>query len=274
MKTATLFITFLSSLFSFGQEIIGRIDPNIIIKQKIISCTEWHDKVEGSTFYFNSQGLLHYFNFSADVLDSNYNLINGNFGKRELFYDENGNLIESIMSCYEPIWDSSIVLSLIKNYYYENLVIKQEYFDSPTSKPTVVRYFYNDTILIKKVKTKADSALVVSTGEKYKVESTHYNYDKLNRLISFSNFREASSLDSTSVTYHGDTTIWATFDNQYEEKSIVKSIYDKHQKEIERIYPNHRIVKWIYNKNGLLDSIKYTYLKTGVRRRTTFTYEK
>ena len=54
-------------MFSFGQEIIGIIDPNIIIKHKIISCTEWHDEDEGSTFYFNSQGLLHYFNFSADV---------------------------------------------------------------------------------------------------------------------------------------------------------------------------------------------------------------
>ena len=155
------------------------------------------------------------------------------------------------MSCYEPIWDSSLVLSRIKNYYHENLIINREYFDSPTSKPTVIRYFYNDTILIKEVKTKADSALFVNTGGKFKVESIQYNYDNLNRLISILNFREADLLDSTSVTYYDNTPIWTTFDNQYEEKSIVKCIYDKHHKETERIYPNHRIVKWIYKKNGL-----------------------
>lgn len=273
MKKIIFYIVLLSSLSSFGQEVIGRIERNVILEQKIISCTEWHNKEKGRTVYFNFQGLPHYFQFPAEVLDSSNNIISGDYGKKEFIYDENGNLSESIMLCYEPRLDSTVVLTLIKNYYKDNLIIKREYFDNPNSKPTIRRYFYNDTLLIKEVKTRPDTSLIVSTGGKFKVESKEYKYDDSNRLASILSFREAQLLDSTSISYHNDTTTWITFDNFNEEKSIVKTIYDQYQREIERIYPEEQIIKWNYNKNGLLNSIEYHYLKSGVTRTTEFKYE-
>ena len=274
MRALILYIILLSSSSLLGQEIIDRIDPSIILDQKIISCTEWRGEEKDRTVYFNSKGLPHYFRFSADVLDTNSNLISGDFGKREFIYDENGNLIESIMSYYEPTLDSSIVMTFIKNYYSKNLIIKREYFDSPSAKSKVITYHYNDTLLTKEIKTKPDSSPIANTGEKFKAESTEYKYNNANKLVSILNFREANLLDSTSVNYHNDTTTWTSFNSQNRETSVVKIIYDIFDREIKRIYPGSKIIKWKYKENGLLESIEYKYLETGEIRRTKFTYEK
>lgn len=259
---------------SFGQEMIDRIEPSVIIEQNIISCTEWHSEEKGRTVYFNIQGLPHYYHFPADVLDTNDILIHGDFGKREFKYDENGNLIESVMSCYEPTLDSSVTMTFIKSYYDDNLIVEREYFDSPGSKPMEVTYIYDHNLLIEERKTKADSSFIVSTGEKFKVESTEYRYDDEERLTTVLNFRESRLLDSTSVTYHGNTKTWTTFDSSNKVISIVKSIYDSLNREVERIYPEKRSVRWIYDEIGLLESVEYKYLETESIRRTMFTYEK
>lgn len=253
---------------------IDRIDPSVLVDQKIVSCTEWNGDERGRTVYFNLQGLPHYYHFPADVLDTNSNLIHGDFGKREFVYDRNGNLIESIMSCYEPTLDSSVAMTFIKNYYNDNLIVKREYFDSPKSKPTAVTYIYDSNLLIEEKKTQADSSLIVNTGEKFKEESKEYRYDDSQRLTTILSYRETRLLDSTSVTYHGNTKTWTTFNSNNQEILTVKSRYDSLNREVERIYPDQRVVKWYYTENGLLDLIEYTYLKTGEIRRTKFTYEK
>jgi len=274
MRKILTYIILLSSSYSFGQEMIGRIDPSVILEQKIISCTEWHSEEKGMTVFFNSKGLPHYFHFPADVLDTNSNLIHGDYGKREFKYDENGNLIESIMSCYEPTLDSSVVMTLIKSYYKENLIVKREYYDNPSANPTEITYIYDNKLLSEERKTHADSSLIVNTGEKFKLESTAYRYDNSQSLTTVLNFRESRLLDSTTVTYHGNTKTWTTFDSSNQVTSIVKSVYDSLNREVERIYPEKRNVKWYYKENGLLDSIEYTSVERGEIRRTSFTYEK
>ena len=274
MKKITLYIIVLSSYNSFSQEMIDRIDPSVLVDQKIVSCTEWYGDERGRTVYFNLQGLPHYYHFPADVLDTNNNLIHGDFGKREFVYDRNGNLIESIMSCYEPTLDSSVAMTFVKSYYDDNRIVKREYFDSPRSKPTEVTYIYDSNLLIEEKKTKADSSLIVSTGEKFKVEFTEYRYDDSQRLTTILNYRETRLLDSTSVTYHGTTKTWTTFNSNNEEILTVKSKYDSLNREVERIYPKQKQVKWSYSENGLLESIEYMNLGSGKNRRTKFTYKK
>ncbi len=274
MQRIILYITLLTSTCSFGQEMIDRLEPSVIIEQNIISCTEWNNEEKGRTVYFNFQGLPHYYHFPADVLDTNDILIHGDFGKREFKYDENGNLIKSIMSCYEPTLDSSVAMTFIKNHYVDNLIVKREYFDSPISKPTEVTYIYDHNLLIEERKTKADSSLIVSTVEKFKIESTVYRYDDEERLTTVLNFRESQLLDSTCVNYHNNTRTYTSFNSQNRETSVVKFIYDLYDREIERIYPEKKIIKWVYKENGLLESVEYNYLETGETRKTKFTYEK
>ena len=253
---------------------IGRIASKVILNQNVRSCTEWHGEEKGRTVFYNSKGLPAYFNFQADVLDTNQKIVTGDFGKREFVYDEDGNLIQNTMSTYEPTLDSSIVISMIRNYYNDNLLAKKEHFDNLESKPTVTKYFYIDTLLIKENRTKPDSSLIVATGEKFKEESVVYRYDNSQKLTTVLNFRGTHLLDSISVTYNDDVVTWTTFDNENKERSVVKMIYDRYDREKERIYPDQQVVKWYYTENGLLDLIEYTYLKTGEIRRTKFTYEK
>ena len=272
MSKALVFILLFSSSTLLGQEMIDRISPSVILEQKITECTEWHGDEKGTSVYFNSQGLPSYFHFPSDVVDTNFNIISGNFGKREFFYDDIGNLIETRMSCFEPIADSSVVLSSIKYYYEADLLVKREHYDSPKSVPMVTKYLYNDTLLMSEIRTKPDSSLIVSTGEKFKVESVEYKYDDSNRLISILNYRESRKLDSTSITYDNLNKTWTTFNNQEGEKSVVKMIYDDQGRETERIHPEKSITKWSYAENGLLNFTQYDYLKSGNTRKTVFKY--
>jgi hypothetical protein len=253
---------------------IGRIAPKVILNQNLRSCTEWHGEEKGKTVYYNSKGLPAYFHFQADVLDTNQKIVTGDFGKREFFYDEDGNLVQSTVSTYEPTLDSSILISMIKNYYDNNFIVKKEHFDNPESKPTVTKYFYRDTLLVREIKSKSDTSLDFETAEKFKQESAVYRYDDTQKLSTILNFRESHLLDSISITYHNDTTIWTTFDILNNEESVVGIIYDHDKREKERVYPDQRKVHWLYDENGLLESIEYTNLETGEIRRTEFTYEK
>ncbi|MCB9195173.1 MAG: hypothetical protein H6598_03025 [Flavobacteriales bacterium] len=265
-----LFSLWLPSVF--GQEMIDRIDPTVIVNHKITSCTEWINNEERLTLHYNDQGLPMYYLFPADVLDTNQKLVTGNYGKKEFRYDEHKNLTESVVSFYEPYSDSTTMLTMV-NYHYENdLLIKKEYYDNPNSSPIVTNYFYDDKLLTKEIKTRPDSALIVVTGEKFKTETVHYQYNASKKLSSISNYRENHLIDSISIEYHQDTVSYTTI-VQGEITSTIKKVYNAKGQEIERIYPESKIVRWKYNNVQLLESIEYHYLTNNTTRMTTFSYQ-
>lgn len=267
-----LSLLFVSCHTVFGQEVIGRIDANIIQKNSVKSCTEWTNGQKGRTVFYNSLGLPDQYRFLSSAIDSTGTLIEGDFGKRVFEYDSSGNLLTSTMTSYEPTIDSTIVLTQIRNHYdTNNLLVKKEYFDTPTSIPTVVNYYYVDSLLMKEVKLKSTNSLKV-TSEFFNEEVIYYTYDSLNRLSSMKSFWEGNPLDSTSISYNGDTTTWKQFNQSNQLTSIVSSVFDDQRREIERIYTD-KTCRWIYQENGLLDKIAYLYLTTNSERMTEFTYE-
>jgi len=124
---------------------------------------------------------------------------------------------------------------------------------------------------VKEVKLKSTNSLKV-TAEFFNEEVIYYAYDSLNRLSSMKSFWEGYPLDSTIISYNGDTTTWKQFNQTNQLTPIVSSFFDDQKREIERIYTD-KTCSWIYLENGLLDKIEYHYLSTNTTRIATFMYE-
>lgn len=250
----TTAITLLFALNLSAQK-AGIVDPAVVKANKVKSHTEWYNGTErGTTFHYNKEGQLTHYKYYASTFNSTGKEIKGDFGKHSYEYDSKGNLVLEKKSVYEPALDSTVFIHQI-NYFYndDNVLIKKVHFDKPSKVSLTVDYFYEGNKLVKQVRTKPDSALIASTGERFLKQSTLFEYDKKDRLIAKKSYRESTLIERATCKYDGNTSTWKTTYLESGKTVTIVMTKDSEGRLTEKTTNRQSTYKLTYLPNGLVE---------------------
>jgi len=242
---------------------------SLILKNNISNHTEITGK-DSVRYSYNSKGLISSRYAPSNVIVHNNNETNI---KKAIFinyfeYNSNGDLV-SELDVRKSNSDSTIVSQSKYIYNLKNQLIKKEQISFGDSK-TNYFYFYEDTLL--KYEIKGDSTCL--NNDHSKCSKTIYFYNSISQMIKSSNYKEDQLIESTLITYSGDTTFWYDSNINSTLKTFVYTISNNKNQIIEVNFNNKQIEYYSFFKNGLLANVKTKYLTSNSITKKRFIYNK